>query len=89
MELPEFGGEIGGGLLDGAGILLAGEVRPVRAAPLDQLGRRPGQNPLATLPEDAGPGADQECHVEEPRAFLVRIVEAHPFVGFGGDLLVD
>ena len=88
VELPEVGGEFGGGPLDGPGVLLAGEVGPVGAAALHQLGRRPGEDALAPLAEDARPGAGQEGHVEEPGALLVGIVEADPFVGIGGHVLV-
>ena len=78
---------VGGGPLDGAGVLLAGEVGAVGAAALDQLGGRPGEDALAAVAEDARPGADQEGHVEEPGALLVGIVEADPFVGIGGNCL--
>ena len=68
-----------------AGVLLPGEVRAVRAAPLRQLGRRTGQHALASVAEDARPGAGQERDVEQPGPFLVGIVEADPLVGHRAD----
>ena len=88
VELPEVGGELGGRPLDVPGVLLAGEVGAVGAASLDQLGGGPGQHPLAALAEDARPGAGEEGHVEQPGPLLVGVVEADPFVGVGGHVLV-
>src|SRR5664279_3566698 len=88
VELPQVGGEFGGGAFDGAGVLLAGEVGAVGAAALDQLGCRSGEDALTALPEDAHPGAGQEGDVEHPGSLLVRVVEADPFVGGGGSVAV-
>jgi len=88
VELPQVRREVGGGPLDGAGVLLAGEVGAIGATTLDQLRGRTGEDALAAVPEDARPGTDQEGHIEEPGALLVGIVEADPFVGIGRNSFV-
>ena len=82
-ELPLVGGQGGRCLLHPAGVLATGEVRPVGAAALHELGRRPGEHALAAPAEDARPVALEEGDVEEPRALLFGVREAHPLVGAG------
>ena len=55
----------------------------VGAAPLDQFGRRTGEDALAAATINAFPVRQQEGHVEAPGALLVGVLEAHPFVGIG------
>ena len=47
------------------------------------VGGGAGQVAFAARAEDARPRAGEEGHVEDPRAFLVRVLETHPFVRVG------
>ena len=83
VVLPLLGGQGGGRLLDPPGVLLVDEVGAVAAAALHELGRGPGEHPLAAVAEDAGPVAGQERGVEDPRPLLFVVLEAEPLVRVG------
>ena len=64
----------------GGHVVVVDEVGAVAAAALHELGRRSGEHALAPLPEDARPVGEEERDVEDPRAVLVGILEAHVLV---------
>ena len=73
-------GEAGRRRLHRGDVVVVDEVGAVAAAPLLELGRRAGEHALAAVPEDARPARQQERDVEDPRAVLVGILEAHVLV---------
>ena len=68
-------------------VLLVGEVRPVAAAALDELGGGPGEHALAAVAEDARPVALEEGDVEHPGALALGVFETDPLVGVAGESL--
>src|SRR6185503_16983753 len=79
-ELPLLVGQAVGGGLDGGHVVVVDEVGAVAAATLHELGRRSGEHALAPLPVDARPVGEEERDVEDPRAILLGILEAHVLV---------
>jgi glycolate oxidase len=81
-ELPFVVAERARDARDVIAILPVGEVGTVRAASLDEIRRRAGQDALASAPEDAGPLRQQERDVDLPSAELVfRVDERDPLAG--------
>ena len=71
--------------LDAPGVLLVRQVGAVATAALGELRGGTGEHPLAARTVDALPTAEEERHVDHPRAVLVGVGEAHPFVRVIGD----
>src|SRR5207248_9143440 len=87
-ELPLVRSERGRRPLDARRVLVVSEVCAVRAAPLAELGGGLREHALAPPSEDAGPRAEQEGDVEDPRPVLVGVLEAHPLVQAVGVLVL-
>ena len=69
--------------MSGAGVgvvVIVDEVGAVAAAALLEFGRGAGQHARTATTVDAGPGAQQERHVEHPGAVFVGIVEREVLV---------
>jgi hypothetical protein len=62
-------------------VLLVDEVGTVGTTPLRLLRRRAGEDAEAATTEDAGPRAEQERDVEDPRDEEILVVEGDPLVG--------
>ncbi len=84
VVLPFLGGQGGRRLLDPPGVLLVDQVGAVAAAPLHELGGRPGEHALAPVAEDARPVAGEERGVEDPGPLLFVVFEAQPLVRVNG-----
>ena len=84
LELPLVGRKAFCGLLDSLDVLLVDEVGSVTAAPFHQFFGGTRQDPLASVSEDTGPVALEECDVKDPRTLLIGIFKTDPFMGFQG-----
>ena len=83
-ELPLFGRQRLGGRLHAGSILVTGEVRAVRAAPLGHSRSRAREDALATATVEAFPVREKECHVKAPRTLFFGILKGDPFVSISG-----
>jgi hypothetical protein len=81
LELPLIIGESPGRQFDPLTIVFVGEMSAVTTATLHEFRRRPGQDSLATLAEDALPVAFDERRIDHPGALVGVVFEADPLVG--------
>jgi hypothetical protein len=80
VELPRLRTKLLRGPQDRFFVVCIEEVRTMAAATVDQVRGVLIEYPPAPVPVDARPIRTEEAGIEHPCAFLVRVLEADPFV---------